>query len=106
MAAHVVEGAEDAIVAASDKQRLADQVKSEVIAGLRDLMNVPYQLPCTREDSALLLLEGFGCEIALSCQRGGTRNVSVGIHLQIGHSVLLEKEHSSAPRFALNFRVL
>src|SRR3954464_2640859 len=52
MSAHVIEGAEDAILAAGDEQRLSDQVKSEVIAGLRDLMNVPYKLPCTRKDPA------------------------------------------------------
>jgi len=45
MAAYVIESAQHAIVATHDQQRLSDQVESKVVAGIRNLTDVSYQLP-------------------------------------------------------------
>ena len=74
MPAYVVERAELLVCSAHDQQRLADQLRRKVVAGLRDLIAVPHHLPGSREDAVLFL----GCygriQVEFRRKRPGPRN--------------------------------
>ena len=61
VAAHVVEGPHDAVLAAHDQRPLADHVHGEVVADVRHVRHVADDLPVVAEDVLLLKLEkGIG----------------------------------------------
>jgi hypothetical protein len=57
MAADVMKAAENAVLAASDQERLSDEVEGEVVAGSGGLVNMTYELPGSGEELGLFRLE-------------------------------------------------
>ena len=63
MAAHVVEGAHDAVLAAHDQRALADHVHGQIVAGIRHVGDMAGDLPVVAEDVLLLEFEqGLDCD--------------------------------------------
>ena len=50
MAAHVVEAAQRSVAAAHEQERFAQELRCEIVAGMRDLAGVTHHLPGARED--------------------------------------------------------
>src|SRR5690606_23400208 len=55
--AHVVEGAYDAVLAAHDQRALADNIHGQIVTGIRNVGNMPDDLPVVAEEVLLFQFE-------------------------------------------------
>ena len=74
-----MEAAENAVVAASDEQRLSDEVEGKVVAGARGLVQVADDLPGGGEEPGLFVFKGRWAEIEGCGQSGSASDVAIGI---------------------------
>jgi hypothetical protein len=74
-----MEASKNAVVAASDEERLSDEVESKVVAGARGLMNVADDLPGGGEEPGLFVLKSCWVEIKGCGQSGSASDVMICI---------------------------
>ena len=79
MPTDVVEPAQLAVTAAHKQQRLANQFRREVIAGICDLTCVAYDLPCPAKDFFFFDAEDLRIGINRGGKRPGARDVGFDV---------------------------
>src|SRR6202795_1531519 len=79
MAADVMEASKNAVVAASDEERLSDEVKGKVVARARGLAHVADDLPGGGEQPGLFVLKSGRAEIKRCGQGGSASDVAIGV---------------------------
>ncbi len=85
VAANIMKASQNAVFATGNQQRLAEEVKGEIVSRTRRLMDMTDELPGGSEEFALFLLKCGGTEIEGCGQSGSTSDVAIGVNLKIRH---------------------
>ena len=88
MPADIVEGAEALVSSANHEQRLADELGSEIVAGVFNLVAMPNDLPGAPEDVLPFLRGDLAIEIERSGKSPGAGNIGIDeSRIEQGHRV-------------------
>jgi hypothetical protein len=96
MPADIVKAAKDAILAASDKERLAEEVEGKVVSCFRSLLDMAHDLPRCRKKALLFFFKGFWTEIQRRRQRGSACDIQIDVKVWHERYLILAQSGLSA----------
>src|ERR1051326_484787 len=104
MAADVVKAAQSAIIPAGNKNGFARDLRSEIVAGLRDLLATTHYLPSAREDPVALIAENLRIKIKTGRQAPGASNIPFAHEFVSARHATLRNIPGDSPRTKFRLR--